>query len=243
MSKKSKQKQPTYYNLEKNRKKLSFKIATFLTKIIIHKPKYKFTKEEWPNEPIVLLSNHVGKKAPSKIEIYSKRELMMWGAHEMAEGIGSMHKYLTTTYYHEKKHLPKWLAWIVGTVVCPFVYARYQGMRILPTYRDQNFFLSLKLSIKEFEEGKDIVIFPEDSTEGYNDEIEKFFSGFVSLLEMLLRKGRDAPVFVTYFNKKINTFIVSEMMRFSELKNKYNDRDAIAEALRIKMNGLRGIKA
>ena len=234
-------KQSNYYTLEKNRKRLSFKFATFLVKIIIHKPKYKFTKEEFPDEPIVLLSNHVGKKAPSKIDLYYKRNFIMWGAHEMTEGLGSVQKYLTTTYYHDKHHLPKFFAWIVGTVLSPFVNARYRGMRILPTYRDQNFFLSLKLSVKEFEEGKDIVIFPEDSSEGYKKDIEKFFSGFVSLLEVLLRKGHDTPVFVTYFNKKTNTFVVSEQMRYSELKETYNDKDDIAEALRAKMNSLREI--
>ena len=76
---------------------------------------------------------------------------------------------------------------------------------------------------------------------GYKKDIEKFFSGFVSLLEVLLRKGHDAPIFVTYFNKKTNTFVVSEQMRYSELKETYNDKDDIAEALRIKMNDLREI--
>ena len=102
-------------NLEKNRKKFSFKLASFINHILVHRPKVKFLGEEFPDEPIILLANHVGKKTPVKIELYYPRDFRMWGTHEMTEGFKAVHKYLTTTYYHQKKHLPKWLAYIVGT--------------------------------------------------------------------------------------------------------------------------------
>lgn len=230
-----------YYNLEKNRKKPAYRIARFLNYVIFRKPKFNFTKEQLPDEPVLFLSNHVGKKAPSKIELYYPRDFRMWGAHENTEGFKSIHRYLTFTYYYQKKHLPRWFAWFVGTIVSPFVYAQMLGMRVIPTYRDQNFYTTLKLSVKEFEEGRDIVIYPEDSENGYNEEIERFFSGFVSLLEVLHRKGHDVPIFVAYFNKKTNSFNISELIRYSSLKETYSSNDEVADALRIKMNSLREI--
>lgn len=232
----------TYYSLEKNRKSWNFKLARLLNFILFRRPKFNFTKDQLPDEPVLFLSNHVGKKAPIRIELYYPREFLMWGAHDNTQGIASCHKYLTTTYYHEKKHIPKVFAWIIGTLACPFFYSQMKGMRVIPTYRDQNFYTTLKITVKEFEEGKDIVIYPEDSSEGYKDEIERFFSGFVSLLEVLQRKGHNTPIFVAYFNKKTNTFNISELIRYSSLKAVYSNNDEVAEALRIKMNSLREVK-
>ena len=244
MKKENKTKQPKkktshFDNIERNRKKFSFKFAAFLNHIIIHKPKVKYLgKKEFPNEPIMVLANHVGKKAPVKIELHYPRDFRMWGTYEMTEGFKSAHRYLRTTYYHDKKHMPKWLAFIIASLAAPFANMFYKGMRIIPTYPDARLMNTMRLSVKTYESGKDIVIYPEDSSHGYDDEIKHFFAGFVSLLDFLYNKGHDVPVYVTYLNRKTNTFIVNEQIKYSELKNKYSNNEEIAEAMRILMNSL-----
>ena len=225
-------------NLEKNRKRLSFKIAKVINRILVRKPHVKFLGEEFPNEPILLLANHVGKKTPVKIELYYPRPLRMWSTHEMTEGFKATHKYLTTTYYHQKKHLPKWFAYIVGTLASPFANMFYLGMRLIPTYTDYRFFGTIKRSIKAIEEGQDVIIYPEDSSNGYKEQLTYLHPGFVSFLEMLYQKGIDLPVYATYLNKRKNLFIVSDKMMYSSLKKEYGDFDHIAEAMRILINSL-----
>ena len=222
---------------DKNRKSFSFRFAKTIIRIISRKPRFKYACP-LPDEPILLLSNHVGKQAPSKLVLYYPRDFRMWGTHEMTEGLKAEHKYLRTTYYHEKKHLPKWLANIVATIVAPFVNAFHKGMGMIPTYTDQRFMTTLKRSAQAYVKGRDIVVFPEDSSKGYKDRIEKFFCGFVSLLKLLSRKGYDVPIVVTYFNRKDNTFYFSEKFTFGELTEKYGTDEEIAEALRNVMNSL-----
>ena len=53
-----------------------------------------------------------------------------------------------------------------------------------------------------FGNGENIVIFPEDSTNGYLENLEGFYNGFILLCEMCYKKGIDVPVYVTYFRKK-----------------------------------------
>ena len=225
--------------LKKNRKNIFFRISKFINFVMNRKPKWVFVGEEFPNEPIMLLSNHVGKKAPVKIELYYARDFRMWGTHEMTEGFKAVHKYMRTTYYHEKHHLPKWFACIVASIAAPFANAFYKGMRLIPTYKDYRFIKTTKLSIKAYQDGQDIVIYPEDSSAGYKDKLEYFFSGFVSLLETMFRRGTDMPVFVAYYQKKKNTFVVSKGMRYSQIKETYgSDFDEIAKALRQIMNNL-----
>ena len=225
-------------NLEKNRKKFSFKLASLINHILVHRPKIKYLGEEFPNEPILLLANHVGKKTPVKIELYYPRDFRMWGTHEMTEGFKAVYKYLTKTYYHQKKHLPQWFAYIVGTIAAPFANMFYRGMRLIATYTDYRFIGTIKRSIKEFEEGKDIVIYPEDSSNGYKEKLEYLHPGFVSFCEMLYQKGKDVPIFVTYLNKRKNLFVVSEKMYYSELKEKYGSFEEIAEQMRLLLNSL-----
>ena len=235
---KKKKKELNIYLLDKNRRRPSFKIRRFLSKILIRKPKYKFTGEEFPDEPIVLLSNHVGKRAPSKIELYYPREFRMWGTHEMTEGFSSVHKYLRTTYYHDKRHLPRFMAWIFATIATIFINPLYRGMKIIPTYKDHRFITSLKLSFEAYQNKQDIIIFPEDSSEGYKEQITAFYAGFVSLLKNLFKKGFDVPVFIMYFQKKANTFVVSHKIMFSEIAKKFNTIEEIANEFRIRMNAL-----
>ena len=225
-------------NLEKNRKRFSFKLAKFINFVMVRKPKVKYLGEEFPNEPILLLANHVGKKTPVKIELYYPRDFRMWGTHEMTEGLKAVHQYLTVTYYHQKKHLPKWFAWIVGTLASPFANMFYKGMRLIPTYTDYRFVTSIKRSIRTIEKGKDIVIYPEDSTNGYKEQLTYLHPGFASLLEMVYQRGKDLPVYVAYLNKRKNLFIVSERMHYSKLKEQYGDFESIAEAMRQLINSL-----
>lgn len=225
------------YNIEKNRKSLSFKIASQLVKVISHKPKVKYLGQEFEDGSFLLLSNHSARKAPTKIELYFKRDLRMWGTYELTEGFKAAHKYLTNTYFHEKKHWPKFWAKTLGTLAAPFFYSFYRGMRIIPTYRDARFMNTIKMSLQYIQNGTPIVIYPEDSSKGYNELIEHFFSGFVSLLEIALKKGHDLNVYVAYFQNKNNTFYIDNPVRYSLLKEKYEGNyDLIAEALRNRMN-------
>lgn len=228
-------------NLEKNRKSFSFKAARFLNRIFFSKPKYRFLKEEFPDEPIMFLSNHVGKKVPTRVELYYPRDFRMWGAHEMGEGLKAVHKYLRITFYHEKKHFPMWFSNIIGTLFAPFANAFYKGMRIIPTYQDYRFMSTIKWTTREYNAGRDIVIYPEDSSQGYKEELTKLYSGFAYFLEIMYRKGKDIPIYVAYYQKKTHTFVIDRKVMYSELKEKYNDYDSIAEAIRVRMNELKNL--
>jgi hypothetical protein len=53
------------------------------------------------------------------------------------------------------------------------------------------------------DKGFSISLFPENSSEGYFDEMKHFFSGFVMLAEQYYKKtGEDVPVFSAYYGRK-----------------------------------------
>lgn len=223
----------------KARKKFSFKFSKLIVRLIVRKPKYIFLGSEFPKDkPYFFITNHCGKKSPLKIDCYNKSDIRIWGTYEMTMGFKMARKYLIKTYYHEKKHLPYFLAWIVGTIVSPFVNNYYKGMRIIPTYPDVRFVTTLNETKYAVDNNMGIVIFPEDSAKGYKKDIPYFYGGFIVPLERFLKKGKDLDLYVGYLIKKKNTFVIMNPFKFSELKEKYENNEEMTEALRIEMNKL-----
>ena len=106
--------------IKRCRKKISFKIARGLVKLLYHRPKMVYLGEEFNDGPFVFLINHCGTKTPPKIECYFPRDYYMWGTYEMTLGLKGVHHYLVHTFYHQKKHWPIVFAWLVGTIFAPF---------------------------------------------------------------------------------------------------------------------------
>ncbi len=127
----------------KNKRKPFFE---FIKKILrLFKPRPRVINEnETLEDMAIYISNHSAASGPLVYELYFPKAIRFWGTHEMCGSLGAQWKYLSTTYYHDKKHLPKWLAKVVATIVCPFVHGFYRGINIIPTYPDSRLRNTLK---------------------------------------------------------------------------------------------------
>ena len=94
--------------LKHNRTK-SWRFVKCILRLFKKKPSFVFLGEEFSDQSIYL-SNHVGAKGPLTLELYFPKLFRFWGIHNMNEGFISRFKYLSTTYFHEKKHLCKFSA-------------------------------------------------------------------------------------------------------------------------------------
>ncbi len=189
-------------------------------------PRYTFLGEEFPNGSI-MISNHEGTDAPMALELYMDRPIRMWTAHEMNSGVFKLYGYQTKIYYHEKKHWNLFAARVFCLIASPLTNLFYSGMPLISTYRDARFYKTIRESVAAIEKGETIVIFPEDSHNGYLPELEGFFGGFLMLAKHLKRKGIDAPIVVSYFQKANNRYIFDRPVYYSELLETYGDHDTI----------------
>ena len=208
-------------------------------KIFVRKPKFVYLgKEEKSDEPAIILSNHVGAKAPVLYELYFNKPFRFWGTYEMNSGIREVYKYLSRIYLPQKKHIPKFLSKILAFIICPFVNLFYKGLRLISTYRTQKFRQTINESLTAIESNQNLIIFPEDSSDGYHDKLKSFFSGFVVLANALLKKGKDILIYNSYYRKKDRTFIISEPVRFSTLLGDCYDKESISKLMCEKTNNL-----
>ena len=222
---------------KKHNRKVWFRGLKGFLKIFVRRPKFIYLGEQIKT-PSIILSNHVGAKGPVKLELYLSSNFRFWGTYEMNSSIKSVYKYLSQIYFYKKKHMPKWLAKIVGFVTCPFLKLFYNGLNLISTYPDARFRKTLKESLSTINSFQNLVIFPEDSSNGYHDTLLSFYSGFVFFADLCLKQGIDLPIYVMYFKKKQNTFIVDEPMLYSSFKKMNLDKKQIANLLCDKANNL-----
>lgn len=219
-------------------KKIWFKCLKSILRIFIRKPKIIYLDGQIKENSIVL-SNHVGSVVPIKLELYANFSFRYWGTYEMNSGLKSVYKYLSTTYFHQKKHKDKKLSKILAFLVAPFANIFYKGLQLISTYKDVRFKTTLKNSYKTIKNGYNLVIFPEDSSNGYFDDLKHFFAGFVVLCEYCLKRNLDLNIYTSYFIKKENSYIVGKVVKFSQIKKQFKDRNVIAEFMLNQVNGLK----
>lgn len=207
-------------------------------KLFIRKPKFVYLGEK-PKENSVILSNHAGASGPLSWEIYYEQPFRMWGTYEMNSGLKSVYKYLSEVYYYQKKHWKKFWAKAFSLIACPFANLFYKGLRLIPTYRDSRFRSSLKESVAVIKEGQKIIIYPEDSSKGYFDNLTSYFAGFFLLGKLCFKQNIDLSFFVAYYIKEKHTIIIDHPIKYSEIKKYENSRDEIAKIMCDRANNLR----
>ncbi len=208
-----------------------FENVKSVLKAFVPKPKFVYLGER-PDEDSVILSNHVGASAPVLYELYYDKPFRFWGTYEMTMGLKSTYDYLSSIYLNQKKHWNRYISKAAAFVACPFVNAFYQGIKLIPTYRDGRFKTTIKKSLETLCKGQSLIIFPEDSSDGYLDRLTQFFPGFTLLATLCLKQKKDLNIYVSYYLKSERTFIVDKPQRFSELVSRFTgDREKISESL------------
>ena len=219
------------------KRKWYFRFLKKIIKVRYKKPNFIFLGD-MPQNSSLIISNHEGTDAPMSLEIYLNAPLRFWGAHEMNSGFVKMYKYQTRVYYHEKKHWNLHLARLFCLIATPLTYLFYSGLDLISTYKDGRAKNTMKQSLEALDKGQNIVVFPEDSTKGYLETLEGLYQGFVLLCEIAMKKGRDIPIYVSYFRKKDKTYIFDKPILFSTLQKKNMTREEMANYLLNRCNKL-----
>lgn len=219
------------------KRKLYFRCLKKIMKLKYKKPKFIYLGEEIQKGAIIL-SNHEGTDAPMALEIYHPLNMRMWGAYEMNSGLVNMYRYQTKVYYHEKKHWNIHLARLFCLIASPLTNLFYKGFNLISTYKDARLLKTIKESKEAISNNQTIVIFPEDSTNGYLPELEAFHEGFVILCKACYKQGIDIPIYVSYYQKSTNTYIFDTPVYYSQLEKQNLSRKEIASILVRRCNEL-----
>lgn len=188
-------------------------------------------------ECAIILSNHAAKSGPLAFELYYPWFHATWGAHEMLGGYGSRFRYLRDVFYIQKQGKGRLSATVRAAFEALFSKMFYKGIKILPTYTDMRFLYTVRNSMRVLSEGMSLLIFPENSSAGYFDELTEAFPGFVMLAEQYLNKtGVDIPIIPAYYHKKSGRLIVEAPEYVGRLLENGMKRKEIAEYFKERIN-------
>lgn len=187
-------------------------------------------------EQCLYVANHVNKMGPFQYELYFPVYTVKWGAHQMLENYKTRRSYLKNTLYIQKNKVPPFWAGCLATFEAFFSQFFYRGMKFLPTYPDARLAKTIKQSVTVLDDSA-LLIFPENSNDGYHEKMTNFFPGFVMVMDQYRKaNGKDIPVRPVYYHKKKRLIVIGEACTLGEFPGM--KRGQIAEAFKERVNGL-----
>ncbi len=211
---------------------------TFM-RLLFRKPKIINLAGELPKKSIIL-ANHSAKSGPPSLDLYYPVVCAKWGAYQMFGDFESRKAYLRDILYIKKcGKKPGFINSFKAGFMAIFNPFVYRGMRMMPTYPDGRFASTLRDSVKVLDENMSVMVFPENSNEGYKDVLTEFFPGFVMLAEKYYRaKGEDVPVYPVYYSIKKRIMVIGKPLFVQDMVKEGLDRYQIAERFCKEVNQL-----
>ena len=215
-----------------------FWIGKIIIKLFVRKPTFISEMGEIPDKAIIL-SNHAAKMGPPGISVYYPKFAVKWGAHQMLGNYSSRFHYLRDIFYMQKRGFSKTKATSKALFEALFSKIMYKGMKFIGTYPDVRFTKTIRSSIKVLDANMNVVIFPENSNEGYKTVMTEFFPGFVMLAERYYKmRGEDVPMYPMYYEVKRRLMIVGKPLYFGKLSAEGKSREEIADIMKNMVNEL-----
>ena len=219
-------------------RRISFRFLVGVLKFFTPRTKFIYLGEKI-SEPSLLLSNHADISAPLGFELYMNVPLRMWGTYQMTKGYKSVKEYLTDVFLKQKHpNYSNFRCELSGFSLSPLATWYYSGNTVIPTYPDVRFKETLRESLETIDKGMSIVIFPEDSSEGYFEQLKFVFGGFAVLCERLYKNGIDLPLACCYYHREKHVCVVDNPIRYSVLRGETFDRNALAARMKKRINEL-----
>lgn len=219
----------------KRKEKFLFKLYRFFVGPFF--PKCKYQGLEKIDEPCIIISNHIGASGPAQFGFYYPYQHKIW-----ANGLFFVN--LKTTFenlyyfFRVKKKKSKVASFLIALIGAPWFHLDIKISQVIPVYEDARFYITINQSIEEIESGGAVILFPEESMEGYQDEMKVLRPGFIYLLEFLKQKGLDTPVIPTFINKKKKIINVGDKIFLKDLKEKNMSQEEMLNYFADRMNEL-----
>lgn len=230
-----------------NHRKPFFRFVKSILRIFIRKPRVVCEGGCEPEAGALYISNHVGAFGPLVYELYFPHRFRFWGTYEMTGTLAVRFRYLYRVYFHQKKKIPLPLSFLIALLAVPILRGFYRGMNLIPTYPDVRFVTTVRKSVRELSEGGSLIIFPENSSDGYHDVLTEYFAGFLYLARVYCKRtGIDLPIYNMYYHKRAKTLLIGRRTTYlslvadgaslAEIANRMKDE---ANALRARFDGKR----
>lgn len=221
----------------KKRKQPIFAIVKFVLRIFLRKPKIINLNGDKLPDQCLYIGVHRGKWTPMYMKLYYPKDIVFVGAYPMLGKYKERNYYLREIFYIKKCHKKRFPSTLKSAFEAIFSKMVYKGLRLIPSYPDGRFINTIQNSTKTIDNGFSVVIFPEDSEDGYYDIITKAYPGFIGIAQGY-NKTHDHELAIVpisaHVRKKV--IVVDKPFYLSTLEGL--NRDEICEFAKDRLNSL-----
>lgn len=226
------------YNYRRNKKHPFWRFFNLFFRVALHKPKEIINLNDEPIESkSLIVAPHHAKWGPVYFDVFFPCPTAKMGHHAMLGNYRSRYRYLSRVMYIQKCHRSKFRAYVPTIVEALFSINSYRSMNFIPSYQDMRFMNTMKLASRLIDNDMPLLIFPEDSENGYLERAEKYHGGFAVLAGYYNKTHEnELPIYPVYYHIKKRKIVIGKKIYLSELKGK--NTDEIAEYFKDRVNEL-----
>lgn len=219
------------------RKQYVWKPVSALLKLGYKKPQILNLNKEMPQKAI-FVANHAAMSGPMVYALYLPYFHVTWGAYQMLGNYKMRYRYLRDVYFMQKRKTSKVGATALASFEAAFSIYFYRGIKVLPTYPDMRFVKTVKNSITCLDDNTSVLIFPENSSDGYKEVLTNFYGGFVTLAERYRKThdGQDVDICPMYYSPRKDKIVIGKCSKLANYKDM--TREQISEDFCKQVNNL-----
>jgi 1-acyl-sn-glycerol-3-phosphate acyltransferase len=167
------------------------------------------------DEPVIMVANHVGSFGPVSVITSLPTPMYPWVSHEVTDASTAARRIQTEFLEQELHFKPPLSAWL-GRVIGRICAALMKDIGAIPVYNQSKRILAtIRQSLTLLEQGKNILVFAEDSTKKVNDVLCEFCTGFIHVAKLYYEETRRAVKFLPIaVNKSVGAILIGKPISF-----------------------------
>jgi 1-acyl-sn-glycerol-3-phosphate acyltransferase len=169
-----------------------------------------------PDQPSILVANHAGSFGPVSVITSLPIRLYPWVASEVTD-MKTVAKRIQAEFLEQELHLRPPISTYLGKVIGRVCVALMKDIEAIPVYaKSKKIQATLQASLALLEQGKNILVFAEDSSHRVNDVLCEFATGFTHIAKLYYERTMKAVQFLPVaVNKKVGTIRIGKPIRFN----------------------------
>jgi 1-acyl-sn-glycerol-3-phosphate acyltransferase len=166
-------------------------------------------------EPVIMVANHAGAYGPVSVITSMPFPLYPWVAHEVTD-LRTVARRIQDEFFEQELHLKPPVSTYLARVIGRVCVAVMKDIGAIPVYQmSKEIRSTVARTLALLEQGKNILIFAEDSTKKINDVLCEFRTGFVHVARLYYEKTRKAVQFLPVaVNRKMGGILIGKPIRF-----------------------------
>jgi hypothetical protein len=167
------------------------------------------------DEPVIMVANHVGSFGPVSLITSMPLRMFPWVSCEVTDLATVAHR-IQEEFLEQELHLRPPLSTYFGRIIGRICVALMKDIGAIPVYqKSKRIRTTVERSVTLLEQGKNILVFAEDSTRKINDVLCEFCTGCIHLAREYYGKTRKAVQFLPVaVNRRVHGILVGTPIRF-----------------------------